>query len=158
MHVDGREFVLADIPGLIEGAHEGHGLGDRFLGHIERCRVLLHLVDAGCEHAGEAYKTIRGELEAYGNGLEDKAEIVALSKVDTVDDETLKKQIERLKRAMRSAGPALAEGEKRRAPIKLSAATRTNVTETLRDLARIIDDAHAQEAPKAVEAWQPLKA
>src|SRR3954462_7056071 len=152
VHVDGREFVLADIPGLIEGAHEGHGLGDRFLGHIERCRVLLHLVDAGCEHAGEAYKTIRGELEAYGNGLGDKAEIVALSKVDTVDDETLKKQIERLKRAMRSAGPALAEGEKRRAPIKLSAATRTNVTETLRDLARIIDDAHAQEAPKAVEA------
>src|SRR6476620_7425118 len=77
VHVDGREFVLADIPGLIEGAHEGAGLGDRFLGHIERCRVLLHLVDAGCEHAGEAYKTIRGELEAYGNGLEDKAEIVA---------------------------------------------------------------------------------
>jgi GTPase len=158
VHVDGREFVLADIPGLIEGAHEGHGLGDRFLGHIERCRVLLHLVDAGCEHAGQAYKTIRNELEAYGNGLAEKAEIVALSKVDTVDDETLKKQMERLKRAMRSAGPVIADGEKSRAPIKLSAATRTNVTETLRDLARIIDEAHAREAPKATEAWQPLKA
>ena len=66
---DGREFVLADIPGLIEGAHEGVGLGDRFLGHVERCRVLLHLVDGTGEHAGEAYKTVRAELEAYGAGL-----------------------------------------------------------------------------------------
>ena len=61
--IDGREFVLADIPGLIEGAHEGAGLGDRFLGHVERCRVLLHLIDGTCEHAGAAYKTIRNELE-----------------------------------------------------------------------------------------------
>ena len=75
---DGREFVLADIPGLIEGAHEGAGLGDRFLGHIERCRVLLHLVDGTGEHAGEAYKTVRAELDAYGQGLADKPEIVAL--------------------------------------------------------------------------------
>ena len=82
---DGREFVLADIPGLIEGAHEGTGLGDRFLGHIERCRVLLHLVDGTGEHAGEAYKTVRAELEAYGEGLADKPEIVALSKVDAHD-------------------------------------------------------------------------
>ena len=66
---DGREFVLADIPGLIEGAHEGLGLGDRFLGHVERCRVLLHLVDAGGEHAGKSYKTVRRELEAYGAGF-----------------------------------------------------------------------------------------
>ena len=155
VHVDGREFVMADIPGLIEGAHEGLGLGDRFLGHVERCRVLLHLVEAGCEHAGEAYKTIRHELEAYGHGLEEKTEIVALSKCDTVDEETLKKQIERLKRAMRSAGPALIDGEKRRAPIKVSAATHGNVTETLRDLVRVIDDARAQEAPAKVDAWQP---
>jgi GTP-binding protein len=158
VHVDGREFVLADIPGLIEGAHEGHGLGDRFLGHVERCRVLLHLVDVGCEHAGESYKTIRHELAAYGNGLDKKAEIVALSKVDTVDDETIKKQMERLKRAMRTAGPPLAEGEKRAAPIKLSAATNTHVTETLRDLARIIDAARIAESPKVPEPWQPLKA
>src|SRR6201995_3080455 len=67
--IDGREFVLADIPGLIEGAHEGAGLGDRFLGHIERCRVLLHLVDGTGADAGEAYDTVRAELEAYGNGL-----------------------------------------------------------------------------------------
>src|SRR4249919_2118815 len=78
---DGREFVLADIPGLIEGAHEGSGLGDRFLGHIERCRVLLHLIDGTGEHAGEAYKTVRAELEAYGQGLEDKHEILALTKI-----------------------------------------------------------------------------
>ena len=78
--VDAREFVLADIPGLIEGAHEGAGLGDRFLGHVERCRVLLHLVDATSEHAGKAYKTVRAELEAYGHGLADKPEIVALSR------------------------------------------------------------------------------
>ena len=67
-----REFVLADIPGLIEGAHEGAGLGDRFLGHVERCRVLLHLVDGTGEHAGKAYKTVRAEIEAYGSGLADK--------------------------------------------------------------------------------------
>src|SRR5690348_16376125 len=70
--VDNREFVMADLPGLIEGAHEGVGLGDRFLGHTERCRVLLHLVDGTSEDAGEAYKVVRGELEAYGQGLSDK--------------------------------------------------------------------------------------
>src|SRR4249920_1399026 len=96
---DGREFVLADIPGLIEGAHEGIGLGDRFLGHVERCRVLLHLVDATCEHAGKAYKTVRTELDAYGGQLADKIEIVALNKIDAVDPDELKKQKDRLKRA-----------------------------------------------------------
>ena len=74
-----REFVLADIPGLIEGAHEGVGIGDRFLGHVERTRVLLHLVSAQEENPGKAYKTVRAELEAYGDGLDEKPEIVALS-------------------------------------------------------------------------------
>jgi hypothetical protein len=82
--------VLADIPGLIEGAHEGAGLGDRFLGHVERCRVLLHLVDATCEHAGKAYKTVRTELDAYEGNLADKIEIVALNKIDAVTPEELK--------------------------------------------------------------------
>ena len=116
VRVDERDFVLADIPGLIEGAHEGHGLGDRFLGHVERCGALVHLVDATGEHAGKAYRTIRRELAAYGGGVPDKAEIVALSKVDAVDEATLKTQKERLKRAMRAYGPPLAAGAKRAAP------------------------------------------
>jgi GTP-binding protein len=141
--IDGREFVLADIPGLIEGAHEGHGLGDHFLGHIERCRVLLHLVDAGCEHAGQAYKTVRHELEAYDGGLTEKPEIVALSKIDTVDAETLKTQMARLKRAAKKT------------PLKVSAATHQNVDEVLRALIAEIDTQAQSEAPVAEAAWQP---
>src|SRR5438067_9667256 len=99
VEVDGREFVLADIPGLIEGAHEGVGLGDRFLAHVERCRVLLHLVDGTGDHAGKDYKTVRHELEAYGHGLADKPEIIALSKADALAPDTLKEQVARLKRA-----------------------------------------------------------
>src|SRR5918998_4203663 len=84
-----REFVVADIPGLIEGAAEGAGVGDRFLGHIERCRVLLHLVDANSEDVAEAYRIVRDELDAYGAGLEEKPEVVALNKSDTLDDEMM---------------------------------------------------------------------
>src|SRR5450432_3503460 len=86
--VDGKEFVVADIPGLIEGAHEGAGLGDRFLGHVERCSVLLHLVDVTAENPVADYQTIRDELTAYARGLVDKPEIIALSKVDAVDKKT----------------------------------------------------------------------
>jgi GTP-binding protein len=82
-----REFVVADIPGLIAGAADGAGIGDRFLGHIERCQVLLHLVDANVPDAAAAYRTVRDELEIYGEGLTDKIEIVALNKVDMLDDE-----------------------------------------------------------------------
>src|ERR687884_103077 len=114
---DEREFVLADLPGLIEGAHEGMGLGGRFLGHIERCRVLLHLVEGTSEHAGKAYRLVRRELEAYGHGLAHKPEIVALSKVDALDPETLKEQIARLKRAAK------------RTPIALSSASGAGVQE-----------------------------
>lgn len=84
-----NEFVLADIPGLIEGAHDGAGLGDRFLGHIERCGVMLHLIDGSGEDPVAAYHTVRHELEAYGYGLETKQEIVALNKSDLLDDETI---------------------------------------------------------------------
>jgi len=85
----GREFVIADIPGLIEGAAEGAGVGDRFLGHIERCRVLLHLVDANDPDVAESYRIVRDELEAYGGGLIDKPVVVALNKIDTLDDELI---------------------------------------------------------------------
>ena len=143
--IDGREFVLADIPGLIEGAHEGIGLGDRFLGHVERCRVILHLVDANGGHAGTDYKTVRHELEAYGGGLVDKREIVALSKVDVCEPDHLKKQVDRLRRACGST------------PIRLSSATRTHVTDVLRALAKVIDEGKVEEAKasEAAEAWQP---
>jgi GTP-binding protein len=84
---EGERFVLADIPGLIEGAHEGAGLGVRFLGHIERCRVLLHLVDGTADDAVEAYRTVRRELVAYGGGLADRPEVVALNKADALTPE-----------------------------------------------------------------------
>ena len=84
-----REFVIADIPGLIEGAADGAGIGDRFLGHIERCRVLLHLVDANDDDVAESYRIVRDELKAYGAGLVDKPHVVALNKIDTLDDELI---------------------------------------------------------------------
>ena len=139
----GREFVLADIPGLIEGAHEGHGLGDRFLGHVERCRVLLHLVDGTSEHAGKAYKTVRKEIDAYGHDLADKPEIVALSKIDALDPETLKMQMDRLKRAAK------------RKPLLLSAVSGEGVQEALQALLAIIDESKVAEAPKVIEEWRP---
>jgi GTPase len=159
VRIDGRDFVLADIPGLIEGAHEGHGLGDRFLGHVERCGALVHLVDATAENAGADYRTVRRELAAYGAGLEDKAEIVALSKVDAVDEETVAKQIERLKRAMRSFGPALTEGTKRAKPMLLSTATHRGVTDVLRATITAIEAGRArdsvQSAAKPPRQWAP---
>ncbi|HEY5816980.1 MAG TPA: GTPase ObgE [Mesorhizobium sp.] len=125
--IDAREFVLADIPGLIEGAHEGVGIGDRFLGHVERTRVLLHLVSAQEESVGKSYKTVRGELEAYGAGLAEKPEVLALSQADTLDAEARKKKIAALKRA---AG---------KPPLLLSAVSGEGVTEVLRALMREIE-------------------
>jgi len=143
---DGREFVLADIPGLIEGAHEGAGLGDRFLGHVERCRVLLHLVDATCEHAGKAYKTVRTELEAYDGHLADKIEIVALNKIDAVMPDELKKQKDRLKRAAKKT------------PLLMSGVTGEGVKEALRALVAVIGEAPVSAKAKGAshaEPWAP---
>ena len=139
----GREFVLADIPGLIEGAHEGAGLGDRFLGHVERCRVLLHLVDGTSEDPGGAYLTVRGELEAYGHGLPDKPEIVALSKADALDDET---------RAERAAMLGEAAGQ---TPLVISSASGFGVDEALGRLADVIGAARREETAEPEAAWQP---
>jgi GTP-binding protein len=143
VRADGREFVLADIPGLIEGAHDGHGLGDRFLGHVERCRVLLHLVEGTSEHAGKAYKIVRKEIEAYGHGLAEKPEIVALSKIDALDAEMLKTQTERLKRA--------AKGK----PLLVSAVSGEGIQEALRALLGVIDEARTEEGIAAKEPWHP---
>jgi GTP-binding protein len=95
------DFVLADIPGLIEGAHEGHGLGDRFLGHVERTSVLLHLIDCTSEDIIKDYKTIRNELAQYGFGLEDKEEIIALNKSDALGEELAEDQRKILEKAIK---------------------------------------------------------
>jgi GTP-binding protein len=140
----GREFVLADIPGLIEGASEGVGLGDRFLSHVERCRVLLHLVEGTSEDAGEAYKTVRHEIEAYGHGLADKPEVVALSKADALDEDTLKEQLKKLKKASRQT------------PHLISSASGQGVQEVLQALLTVIDQAKAEEEPAQPQAeWHP---
>jgi len=140
--IDAREFVIADIPGLIEGAHEGVGIGDRFLGHVERTRVLLHLVSAQEENPGKAYKTVRAELDAYGNGLTEKVEILALSQVDTLDADERKKKVASLKRA---AG---------RAPMLLSAVTGEGVEAVLRALMTVIAEARAEAAPMVETRWE----
>jgi GTP-binding protein len=143
--IDGHEFVLADIPGLIEGAHEGSGLGDRFLGHVERCRVLLHLVDGTGEHAGKAYKTVRMELTAYGHGLAEKPEVVALNKADALTPQQLRQRSAQLARAAK------------RKPLVLSAATGSGVTEVLRALRAAIVQARSAgaEGEKAAAEWRP---
>jgi GTP-binding protein len=145
VRVDEREFVLADLPGLIEGAHEGVGLGDRFLGHTERCRVLLHLIDGTAEDAGADYKTVRAELEAYGQGLSDKPEIVALSKADALTPEAIKKQTAKLKKACKKT------------PVVLSSASGQGVQDVLRALWKYIDQARADAGTSEAkeEAWQP---
>jgi GTP-binding protein len=144
VEIDGREFVLADIPGLIEGAHEGAGLGDRFLGHVERCRVLLHLVDGAGGHAGEAYKTVRAELEAYGGGLTGKPEIVALNKADAMTPEQVKQQAARLKRAAKVS------------PLVVSGATGKGVPAVLRALLKAIEDHKiGLESRFAAAPWHP---
>jgi GTP-binding protein len=129
-----EEFVLADIPGLIEGASEGAGLGQRFLAHIERCAVLLHLVDGAAGNVARAYRNVRAELEAYGNGLADKPEIVALNKTDAMSAREI---------ASRRAALAKAAG---RPVMLLSGATREGLEPVLRALAAAIAASRADRA------------
>ena len=141
-----REFVMADIPGLIEGAAEGAGIGDRFLGHVERTRVLLHLVDANVEDVAEAWRTVRGELEAYGEGLEDKPEVLALSKSDTLDKEMLGALADDL------------EAETGVRPLTVSAATGAGLEAVLDRLISHLDGASAAAAAETggERDWSPL--
>jgi GTP-binding protein len=142
--VDGKEFVLADIPGLIEGAHEGKGLGDSFLAHVERCAVLLHLVDATSQTLVEDYRVIVEELEAYGGGLADKPRLVGLNKLDALDAEETE------------AAAAALEAEGAIPLMRLSGATGQGVQEVLRALRSRIEAARDAAAPAAEpEAWRP---
>jgi len=145
VRIDGFDFVLADIPGLIEGAHEGAGIGDRFLGHVERTAVLLHLVDATGEDPVEAYEIVRGEVEAYGAGLGEKPEVLVLSKADAVEKDAIKKKARALKKA---SGVT---------PLIVSAATGEGVQEVLRALATKIKKVRAQEkaSPVTPAGWRP---
>jgi len=98
VYVHDKEFVMADVPGLIQGAHEGIGLGTRFLGHVERCKAILHLVDGTLDDVGEAYRTVRHELDLYGQGLQEKTEILALNKCDALTDEMIAEKNKILKK------------------------------------------------------------
>ncbi|PRX32769.1 GTP-binding protein [Meinhardsimonia xiamenensis] len=144
--VDGAEFVLADIPGLIEGAHEGRGIGDRFLGHVERCAVLLHLVDATSEDVAADWRTVRAELEAYGHGLAEKPRLTALSKADALDTGTLAER------------RAALEAETGAPVMVLSAASGQGVTEALRALraeVQRVRGAAARQAQEEAGPWHP---
>ena len=153
--VDEKEIVLADIPGLIEGAHEGIGLGDRFLKHVERCSVFLHLIDATSENIVQDYKTIRKELKLYERKLTEKPEVVALNKIDSLTADEIKKKLSSLKKVTKS--PVFA----------ISAIANMNTTDCLREIAQYVPmRKHKQEedaelkiqetktAPK--KSWSPL--
>jgi len=132
--IHGHEFVLADIPGLIAGAHEGVGIGDRFLGHIERTHVVLHLVSSREEDVAKAYQTVRRELALYGHGLEEKPEIVALSQVDVLDKETREAK-------MRQLGQVVGGCE----VIALSSATHDGLAEALTQIWHKIEAARQED-------------
>src|SRR5215469_4241180 len=145
--IDETDFVLADLPGLIEGAHEGVGLGDRFLGHAERCASILHLIDGTGDQVARSYRMIRAELEAYGHGLDEKPEIVALNKVDAIPETQLAKKRAALEKAC---------GHK---AFVISGVSGEGVTEVLRALAKEIGKKRAPRtaaAPKVLKkAWSP---
>lgn len=141
--VDGREFVVADIPGLIEGASEGRGIGDRFLGHVERCAALLHLVDGTSDDPGADYRTIIGELEAYGGDLADKPRITVLNKIDALGPELTQMQAEILEEAC--GGPVL----------RMSGVSGEGVTEVLRALYGTITAQRSAGREEEAEPWRP---
>ncbi len=141
--MDDETFVLADIPGLIEGAHDGAGLGDRFLGHVERCGVLLHLIDGGIDDVAAAWRTVRDELDAYGHGLDDKVEVIGLNKSDTLDDAAIEEK--------RAALAAASNAE----VLVLSGVTGAGVPEALRALNRFIKVRRDAEAPTHTATFAP---
>lgn len=143
VEIDGKEIVVADIPGLIEGAHEGKGIGDQFLGHIERCAALLHLVDGTSSELIEDFETIRSELSLYGAGLEDKPRITALTKIDALDDELVEMQVETLHEVT----------DEHIYP--MSSLSRQGVKDVLRALVSLVETSDEDEADENDEGWQP---
>jgi GTP-binding protein len=144
--VDGVEFVVADIPGLIEGASEGRGLGDLFLGHIERCAILLHLIDGTSEDVVGDCETILTELDAYSDALYDKPRVTVLNKIDALSDEEIAEKREALQKAI--GGKVML----------MSGVAKTGVTEVLRVLRAGIDDSNLRQKKldaKEDEAWRP---
>tara|TARA_R110000787_G_scaffold153823_1_gene267689 strand:- start:1113 stop:2147 length:1035 start_codon:yes stop_codon:yes gene_type:complete len=142
--VDNTEFVVADIPGLIEGASEGRGLGDLFLGHVERCAVLLHLVDGTSETVAEDYQTIITELEKYGGDLAEKPRVTVLNKVDALDEEERAKALKKLTKASGSD------------VMMMSGVAGEGVTDVLRTLRGQIDEDRLRYRPvEEVAPWQP---
>ena len=140
--IDDNQFVIADIPGLIEGAHEGRGIGDRFLGHIERCSVLLHIIDGTSESIGQDYNTIINEIDAYGSGLIDKPRITVLNKIDELDVDDMDFALSALRGA--SGGlPVLA----------MSGGTGEGTAEVLRKLVSQIEIVRSEEPEE--RSWQP---
>ncbi len=148
--IDDKELVLADIPGLIEGAHEGTGLGDRFLKHVERCSIFLHLIDATSEDIVRDYKTIRHELELYKDTLILKPEVIALNKIDSLTDDEIKKK------------KALLEKNTKSPIYTISAIAGINTTDCLRKIASFVPSKKRPDSPKAEttapikKSWSPL--
>ena len=134
-----NELVIADIPGLIEGANEGKGLGDRFLGHIERCNVLLHLIDANDSDVINSWKTVRNEISAYSKELDEKKEIIVLSKSDSIDEEKLDEKLIILKEYTNKD------------VFKMSSVTRKGITSIL----RILHDNISKTEDDDIKGWQP---
>jgi GTP-binding protein len=143
--IDEQEYVVADLPGLIEGAHEGRGLGHRFLGHVERCGVILHLVDGTQTNVGAAYRTVREELLAYGHGLVDKPEVIGLNKIDALSAEEIKTRRAALVRAAKKLSP----GAK---VMALSGVSGKGVPDVLRALAQPVLARRAEDAAAAAAA------
>jgi GTPase len=146
--LDEKSFVIADIPGLIEGAHEGAGLGTRFLGHVERCAVLLHMIDVTADDPVASYRTVRKELKAYSKILADKPEIIAFNKVDAIDEKSLEKKLEAFETKIKVK------------PLVISAAGQKNIQPLLRAMLKVIDKSRnirLQPDPDDVSTmdWKP---
>ena len=148
VRVGTQSFVLADIPGLIEGAHEGHGLGTRFLGHVERCAVLLHLIDVTSEDPVKDYRVIRKELKAYSPELAEKPEVIAFNKIDLLPEDEIEAKLKDFKRRARKM------------PILISGATTKGVPEAMKKLLEVIDTSRrgsrSSDGPGVkTEEWRP---